>query len=496
VININNEGRVKGYKVLLGRNTYNSQIKIGCDEYDSQNICSPIDVAEKKKYCYFVMRNSHFIISGEPSSNYKFYRDNNKQKEVIIYNINSSLNTTNQGGGSKLQKGGTNIEEIKQKIENQSILMNEIFGSHPYKPIYFTLYSYCRELDVTDIEQSWDYEQFIQFFVIMNEMVEKMAVNLNTPDKNENMNAVVSGYGLRELIFTSHQYIERDDICKTALKITNEDYYNSLSKMFSILVNRICGTVNQPMEEVVENNKYIENPIFTAYIQQIPFQDILDSNIADGIDVYELNNQANKLLLAIGECIITDTNGISSSNNYTKLKGLTDGARGKYLLPNDSISDIASGLTKSLDLGETVNQIGDIKNQIGDAIGAVSTDFKNVTKALTSEPAPETVAPETVAPESTIPEAVAPATTATSEEETDYNQYPNYGFEQSEKNAFNPFSQGNGIRVGVGGNTRKRRFVKVPKITRNQKKKKRKQTRNPRRKQTRRTNKKTRKHRN
>jgi len=27
------------------------------------------------------------------------------------------------------------------------------------------------------------------------------------------MNAVVSGYGLRELIFTSHQYIERDDIC-------------------------------------------------------------------------------------------------------------------------------------------------------------------------------------------------------------------------------------------------------------------------------------------
>ena len=83
----------------------------------------------------------------------------------------------------------SDIEEMKQKIENQSILTNEIFGSHPYKPIYFTLYSYCRELDVTDIEQSWDYEQFIQFFVIMNEMVEKMAVNLNTPDKNENMNA-------------------------------------------------------------------------------------------------------------------------------------------------------------------------------------------------------------------------------------------------------------------------------------------------------------------
>jgi hypothetical protein len=234
------------------------------------------------------------------------------------------------------------------------------------------------------------------------------------------------------------------------------------------------------MEEVVENNKYIENPIFTAYIQQIPFQEILDSNIADGIIVYELNNQANKLLLAIGECIITDTNGISSSNNYKKLKGLTDGARGKYLLPNDSISDIASGLTKSLDLGETVNQLGDIKNQIGDAIGdakdkignaigdaigAVSTDFKNVTEVVTSEPASETM-------------------------------YSNSRPVTPRKSFVSPLSSRIMTPIKVGGGTRKRRFVKVPKITRNQKLKKRKQTRNPRRKQTRRTNKRTRKHRN
>ena len=64
----------------------------------------------------------------------------------------------------------------------------------------------------------------------------------------------------------------------------------------------------------------------------------------------------------------------------------------------------------------------------------------------------------------------------------------------------NPSNQGYGIRVGFGGNTRKMRIVKVPKITRNKKirkrKQTRKQTRKPRRKQTRRTNKRTRKHRN
>jgi hypothetical protein len=391
--------------------------------------------------------------------------------------------------------------------------MNEIFGSHPYKPTYFTLYSYCRELDVTDIEQSWDYEQFIQFFVIMNEMVEKMAVNLNTTDKNENMNAVVSGYGLRELIFTSHQYIERDDICKTALKITNEDYYNSLSKMFSILVNRICGTVNQSMEEVVENNKYIENPIFAAYIQQIPFQEILDSNIIDGIDLYELKNQSNKLLLAIGECIITDTNGISSVDNYEKLTELTNGVRDKYLLPNDSVtaaSDIQNATKKIVDTGKgivdtskgIINNVSLITRDIGEDIGE---DISAVSKALTSEPAKSVEDEETtekpVEDEETIEK---PVEKHVEEEETDYNQYPNYGYNQSQKmNAMgfnNPSNQGYGIRAGIGGNTKKRRFMKVPKITRNKKirkrKQTRKQTRKPRRKQTRRTNKRTRKHRN
>ena len=508
VINIHEN---KGYQVLKTKNNYGEIIKIGCDDYDDQYICSPINVEMNNSFYYFKINTDFFIISGNSSTVYIFDRDK-QNKNIIIHNINSSLDTTKQGGGSnRLQKGGANIEEIKQKIENQSILTNEIFGSHPYKPIYFTLYSYCRELDVTDIEQSWDYEQFIQFFVIMNEMVDKMEVNLNTINKNENMNAVVSGYGLRELIFTSHQYIERDNICKTALKITNDDYYNSLSKMFSILVNRICGTVNQPMEEVVENNKYIENSIFTAYIQQIPFQKILDSNITDGIDVYELKNQANKLLLAIGECIITDTNGISSADNYTKLKGLTGGARAKYLLPNDS-GNLASGFTELVGK-ETVNQLG---NTLGNAIGDITTDFKKFTDAVTKEPEKIPIAIPTTPTDEQKPltatraasdaasdaapsaPATVPVTSAAISAATMYSN------DQAQKNNFMGFypkrpdtpSPSFQRPIKVSGGTRKRRFKKVPKITRNQKLRKRKQTRNPRRKQTRRTNKRTRKHRN
>ena len=119
-----------------------------------------------------------------------------------------------------------------------------------------------------------------------------------------------------------------------------------------------------------------------------------------------------------------------------------------------------------------------IVNKLGDVIGDVTTDYKNFTDAVTSEPAKE-------------------------ETDSKGTPIPIYGDNQSEKTSamgYNPFSQGRGIRVGFGGNTRKMRIVKVPKITRNKKIRKRKQTmkqtRKPRRKQTRRTNKRTRKHRN
>ena len=153
---------------------------------------------------------------------------------------------------------------------------------------------------------------------------------------------------------------------------------------------------------------------------------------------------------------------------------MTSNIESKYLLPNDSgslVSDIASGLVGA----ETINQIGDIKDQIGNVFGDVSSDLKNFTEAVTTEPEKHV------------------------EETMDSNQYPNYGYNQSQ--IMNVMGTNQSNRIGVyGGNTRKMKIVKVPKITRNQKIRKRrqtrKQTRNPRRKQTKRTNKRTRKHRN
>jgi hypothetical protein len=119
------------------------------------------------------------------------------------------------------------------------------------------------------------------------------------------------GYGLRELIFTSPQYIERTPICIDALDIKLENY-NPLSKMFSIFVNRVCGSVNQTTEDIALGSKYINNQVFKEYATRIEFNRILDSDVPD-VDTYQLSLKSNELFLEVGRKIISDTNGTENN---------------------------------------------------------------------------------------------------------------------------------------------------------------------------------------
>ena len=444
-------------------------------------IYSVEEVEINKKYYYFIVEdedeNRVYVVSKIEDFWYLLERGKGPKKMI-------TLKKPPPSGGSRLQKGGAIKEEIDELIQKpENILKGEKFGSQPLTPIYLLLESFCFELNVSDIESSWDYEIFTQFFVIVNKLIYELTNKYlkeqdgeSNVQKNTNkLKALVNGYGLRELIYTSPQYIERDDVCKKVLNLDNssDDSYGLLSKVFSLLVNRVCGSIHQSDEEITQSTKYIDNPIFIEYVKDINFQEILDSNVQYE-KAFEMSLDATKLFLKVGDCITLDIYGNPSNQAYQELLQMTESAQSKYLLPNDSVSSV-------LGLDSLVGK--KIVNKLGEVIGDVTTDYKNFTDAVTSEAREKPV-----------------------EEETDSKgtPIPIYGDNQSQiMNAMrlnNPSNQGYGIRVGFGGNTRKMRIVKVPKITRNKKirkrKQTRKQTRKPRRKQTRRTNKRTRKHRN
>ena len=221
--------------------------------------------------------------------------------------------------------------EIDNLISSQeSILINEKIAPHPLLSIYLVLESYCQELSVTSIEDSWDYENFVYFFTLANKLINVLLNIYSGDDKNTNINklrACMIGYGLRELIFTSPQYVERDPICIEALSLHDDtSNYNQLSKLFSILVNRVCGIVNQTPEDIQLGNEFISSPIFKEYADKINFRDILNSDVPD-VDTYQLALKSNELFLEIGRKIISDTNGEVNntlldltSNNQLPLK--------------------------------------------------------------------------------------------------------------------------------------------------------------------------------
>jgi hypothetical protein len=213
------------------------------------------------------------------------------------------------------QNGGRASEEIDTLLSSdESILVNEKFSPHPLLSIYLILESYCTELNVTSIEDTWDYEIFIQFFVLTTKMINAL-LKIYSREKKNNTNelkACMVGYGLRELIFTSHQYIEREPICTESLNIELNNY-NPLSKMFSIFVNRVCGSVNQTPEDMEFGSKYISSPIFREYAREIQFNDILVSNVSQ-VNTYELALKAQQLFLEVGNKIMADANNIENND--------------------------------------------------------------------------------------------------------------------------------------------------------------------------------------
>ena len=156
------------------------------------------------------------------------------------------------------------------------------------------------------------------------------------------LKACMVGYGLRELIFTSPQYIERVPICKNALSLNDDtSNYNQLSKMFSIFVNRVCGSVNQTPEDIEIGSKYISNPIFKEYATEIPFQTIFDSDVPN-VDTYQLALKSNELFLEVGRKIISDTNGepndalleLTANNQLPLANNLEEEIQSVFLLPS------------------------------------------------------------------------------------------------------------------------------------------------------------------
>jgi hypothetical protein len=210
--------------------------------------------------------------------------------------------------------------------EPDDIFENDACGFHPLLPIYMFLHRYCLELDAVDIEESFDYELYVKYYAILNNLIkslletymEKKVVKvqdervdddlyLDINAKNvSKLKAVAIGYGLRALLYTSSQYVERDDLCKDIMGIDDRQHFQ-FSILSGAFKNGVCGSVHQNETMKAIDVLYLDNPIFRDYLIRAEIPAIFNSSIVTENDMSNLLKQNSyNLFQAVGDHITNE----------------------------------------------------------------------------------------------------------------------------------------------------------------------------------------------
>lgn len=244
--------------------------------------------------------------------------------------------------------------------ESDEIFENDARGFHPLLPIYMFLHRYCLELDAVDIEQSFDYELYVKYYAILNNLIKSLLetymdkkavededehgddelyldINANNVSK---LKAVAIGYGLRALLYTSNQYVERDDLCKDIMGIDDRQHFQ-FSILSGAFKNGVCGSVHQNETMKAIDVLYLDNPIFRDYLIRAEIPAIFNSSIVAQNDMSNLLKQNSyNLFQAVGDHI-TNEKQVGYTPN-TALLEMVQTALDSILVPSGESSSTSS----------------------------------------------------------------------------------------------------------------------------------------------------------
>ena len=214
-------------------------------------------------------------------------------------NINARSEDVIVGGGffSEIAKSynGYNYNYNDYQTNVNLLMATVLFATddfHPLLPIYLIMGSFYRQIDLKlnlKSEDGWlDYDLYSKFYLIMQRIYDYY--------NRESMIFLSYGPGLRELLFTSHQYSDRTAREKELLNLDDKDY-NYFSMMCSLFSNGVCGSVNT------------DPAIGFQHIMDLPsldLEDIMTADYDNEDDKEELIENTKTLYNLIGLRIIAD----------------------------------------------------------------------------------------------------------------------------------------------------------------------------------------------
>ena len=227
-----------------------------------------------------------------------------------------------RGGDLSLEEKMRNLREFNELFRptgvinrssleitlSDDLLKNQSICFHPLLPLYMITDAFYTTICNVDVEQSLDYQLFINYFTFLKRLSEVLISSYSNPNPLNQLNAYIIGLGLKELLFLSNSNEEDFQRCLQILEVPNE-LYLSISTLTESLSNRISGKIDPTNREI--GRRILECNIVKEYARSIKTNEIFSEIFLGELDKNQWKRKILDFSVQLAEKIISDR-GISN----------------------------------------------------------------------------------------------------------------------------------------------------------------------------------------
>lgn len=252
-----------------------------------------------------------------------------------------------------LPKPPINIKPIPIN-ENDDVFRINSICFHPLLPIYMITQSYMIAINNEDIEESMDFELFVNYLAFLKKIKDNV-VEIYSGENNTNINKLESyaiGIGLKQLLFISNNDTNGYKDCLDALA-AEDSIYASVSSLTENFCSCISGKVQHPDIVLEQGPIYLKSNLFRQFARRLNVNRIF--GISPDTTNFNLKDFRKKVLqfsTEVAEQIINDRKGLATT--ATSSSTISNAASGVKLSPFDptrikTLSDIAPDKQEQLE---------------------------------------------------------------------------------------------------------------------------------------------------
>lgn len=217
----------------------------------------------------------------------------------------------------KLSEDNKVFNEISDIFKDNSICF------HPLLPIYMITQAYMSSINNESIEESLDFDLFINYFKYLRK-IKELVINIYSGENNNNekkLEAYVIGLCLKQLLFVSNN---DENGYQDSLKVlgTDNSIYSKVSSFTESLAHSISGKITYDENVLTQGPIYLNSELFKDFANSIDVNSIF-TDYADSESFDELNFRADVLKFSaeVAEKIMSDR-GISQVTTSLRQSGI------------------------------------------------------------------------------------------------------------------------------------------------------------------------------